>query len=102
MLFGAGVGLVLVIAASWAARRSLPGVLDAINPVNPNNVFKRGADAVTEAVTGDPSFGGWLCDTFGPCGAANDAMRHGIGGPIDAPGELVNADANQSPFTGMP
>ena len=48
ILFGAGLGLVLVVAAALIARRFAPdvaaaagAVVDAVNPVNPGNVFNR-------------------------------------------------------------
>lgn len=40
--------------------------LNAVNPVNDQNIFSRAADEVVQATTGDEelSFAGWLLDQF--------------------------------------
>lgn len=100
ILFGAGAGLVLVVAAAWAAKRTLPAVGSAINPLNPNNVFAGAANAVTEAVTGDPSLGGLLCDLFpwSECARANAAIR----APVVLPGTEVDPGVGSDFFFGAP
>lgn len=76
ILFGVGAGTVVLIAAAYIAKKGLPVLGSAVNPLNPNNAFISGANAVTESLTGDPSFGGWLAEIFSSdVRAANEAMR---------------------------
>jgi len=81
ILFGAGAAVVVLAVLAYVAKRGLPALGTAINPLNPENIFISGADGVTQAITGDPSFGGWLHDVLNP--GANAAMRAPvvIGGP---------------------
>lgn len=75
------IGLAAYVAYSIysKAKDSVGGALksavDAINPANPNNIVARGADAVVQAVTGDPntSVGSKLYDIFNPNAPRADA-----------------------------
>lgn len=53
-------GLVLL----YLARRGAVAVAKAVNPVDPNNVFATGTNAVGAALSGNDSWnlGGWLYD----------------------------------------
>lgn len=80
ILFGVAAGLVVVVVAGFAARKAAGlavntagDVLEAINPVNQNNVFVAGANAVTKAVTGEPTLGGQLARWFDSDVRAADA-----------------------------
>lgn len=44
------------------AGRAVGGAANAVNPANSGNVFYQAASGITQGVTGDPSFGGWLYD----------------------------------------
>jgi hypothetical protein len=67
ILIGAGVGLVLVVGAVWAARRVLPAVGAAVNPLNRENIFNQGAGGVVSVLTGrEETLGGWLAELFDP------------------------------------
>lgn len=76
VLFYTVAGVVVLAGAAWAVRRgaaTLPQVAAAINPLNPNNVFASGANSAVQAVTGEPSLGGWLATVLNPDVAAADA-----------------------------
>jgi hypothetical protein len=69
--FWAGVGLAVVIVLGYLGKKSLAAaqsVGEAVNPVSPNNIFYRGANAVGGAVSGDSSFslGGWIYSATHP------------------------------------
>ena len=72
-LIGAGVGLVLILAAAWAARRALP----VLNPLNPENIVNRGVTGIVTELTGRPeTLGGWLAEMFDPATRrANEMLR---------------------------
>jgi len=53
------VALVLAAGGIWYARRVVGAVGNAVNPVNPDNIFYGAASGVTQAITGDDD------DTFG-------------------------------------
>lgn len=63
--------LVGVGAAAFVIYKAVPKVAQAaqaVNPLNPNNVFYSGANQVTQQVTGDQgtTFGSWLYQLFNP------------------------------------
>jgi hypothetical protein len=72
-LIGAGVGLVLILGAAWAARRALP----ALNPLNPENIVNQGVTGLVTELAGRPeTLGGWLAELFDPATrAANEMLR---------------------------
>jgi len=72
-LIGAGVGLVLILAAAWAARRALP----VLNPLNPENIVNRGVTGIVTELTGRPeTLGCWLAEIFDPATRrANEMLR---------------------------
>lgn len=57
------------------AKGTVGNALQAVNPANPNNVIAKGADAVVQAITGDPntSVGSKLYDIFNPNAPRADA-----------------------------
>ena len=69
-LVGAGVGLVLVVGAAWAARRGIAAVGEvgqAVNPLNRENIFNQAAGGAVTALTGrEETLGGWLAEWFNP------------------------------------
>jgi hypothetical protein len=75
------LGVLLVGGAVWAIRRvtsaasdaagqvfdAAAQAVDSVNPLNQNNVFAQGANAVVSAATGrEETFGGWLYDVTHP------------------------------------
>jgi len=67
LIVGAGVGLVLVVGAVWAARYALPALGQAVNPLNQENIFNQGATGVVTVLTGrEETLGGWLAELFDP------------------------------------
>lgn len=79
-LIGAGVGLVLVLAAAWAARRA--GTL--FNPVNPLNIVNQGVTGIVSAITGrEETFGGWLAELFDPATRRAREMLEDAPSPAD-------------------
>ena len=86
ILFGIGLGLVLVIGAALGARRVVEVVGDvgeAVNPLNPENVFYSGASGATTVLTQrEETFGGWLAELFNP---ATRAVRDMLEKPMTAP-----------------
>lgn len=58
-----GIGIVGVLAL-WYLKNRAGDAVQAVNPVNPDNVFYGGTNAVGEALTGDEDFnlGSWLYD----------------------------------------
>ena len=92
--FGVGVGAVLLLGLWWAARRvaapggALVSAAQAVNPLNPDNVFSSGADAAVQAMTGDASqtLGGWVFDTLNPrAGLAPNEYSPGRGLIVSRP-----------------
>jgi hypothetical protein len=63
-----GVGAVAIIALYYLGKREVTAavgtVADAINPVNDNNIFSSGVDAVGAKLSGDENWtlGGWIFD----------------------------------------
>lgn len=55
-------------AAVTAAGDAVRDAAQAVNPLNPDNVFKRGADAVVQSVSGEPAatLGGKVFELFNP------------------------------------
>ena len=87
---GVGLGLVLIIGAAWAGKKAVAAVGDvaqAVNPLNPDNVFAGAVNATGAAVSGNPDFslGAWLWELTHPGQAARDAA---ITAPVtlDKPG----------------
>lgn len=76
---GIGVALVVVVAAVLIARKLAPALGQAVNPVNPDNVFHSGVNAAGAAITGDESFslGGWFHDLLSSDNAKIEAMKQG-------------------------
>lgn len=72
---GAYVAWSLYSKAKSTVGEAVSSAVDAINPANPNNVVARAADAVVQAVTGDPntSVGSKLYDIFNPNAPRADA-----------------------------
>ncbi len=74
-----GLGVYVAWSIFARAKDGLTGgaraVLDAVNPANPNNIVAKGADAIVQAVTGDPntSVGSKLYDIFNPNAPRADA-----------------------------
>lgn len=74
-----GLGAYVAVSIFSRAKDGLTGAaksaLDAINPANPGNVVARAADAVVQAVTGDPntSVGSKLYDLVNPNAPRADA-----------------------------
>jgi len=80
LLIGAGVGLVLVVGAALAARYALPAVGQAVNPLNPENIFNQGASGVVTVLTGrEETLGGWLAELFDP---ATRELARVLGAPL--------------------
>lgn len=83
ILFGAGVGLVLVFAVAAIGRRALAAAdlsLQAINPANPNNAIAGAVNGLGETITGTPSWslGGWVWELSHP--GQRQAEREVTGG----------------------
>lgn len=59
-----GLGAVVAVGGYLIWKKGLPAIGDAVNPVNPENVFYSGTNAVGEALTGEEGFslGAWLYD----------------------------------------
>lgn len=71
ILFGAGAGVVALIALYFAGRGAVKiagDVAGALNPVSDQNIFYRATNAVGGAVAGDESFslGSWIYDLTHP------------------------------------
>jgi len=77
VIAGVGVVVALVIAyrlikggtaAAAAVGETAAKVGQAINPLNPGNVFAAAANAAVQAATGDPNetLGGWVYGKIGP------------------------------------
>lgn len=67
VLIGAGLGLVLVVAAAWAAKRGAAAVGAAVNPLNSENIVNQGVTGAVSELTGrDETLGGWLAGVFDP------------------------------------
>lgn len=64
----AGVALVLYFVAKREVGAGARALGNAVNPLNPDNVFARSTDALGGSLTGDPSWslGSWLYDQFNP------------------------------------
>lgn len=68
---GSIIGLVVLVIL-WQARKDaikvVGTVANAVNPVNPNNVFAGSVNAVGSALSGNSSWslGSWLYDTTHP------------------------------------
>lgn len=60
----AAVAVVALYLIKRQAAETVADVGQAVNPVNPGNVFYGGVNAVGEALTGDESFslGSWIYD----------------------------------------
>jgi hypothetical protein len=71
----AGLGVYVAVSIFSRVKGAGGAVLDGLNPTNPNNVFARAADAVTQLVTGDPntSLGSTLYDVMNPNAPRADA-----------------------------
>ena len=66
-LIGIGIaGLFTALYLKGKAEKAASDVVDAVNPVNQNNVFYGGVNAVGKKLTGDDSFtlGGWIYEVF--------------------------------------
>lgn len=59
-----GMGVAVAVLGYLAWKKGLPAIGNAVNPVNPDNVFYSGTNAVGEALTGEEGFslGAWLYD----------------------------------------
>lgn len=67
ILAGAGLGLVLILGAAWAARGAGRALASGLNPVSPENFFYEGAGGVVSVLTGrEETLGGWLAGIFNP------------------------------------
>lgn len=68
MAIGVGAGVVVLgLLAGRQARDSAGSVVDAVNPINPDNVFYRGANSVLQIFTGDQgTLGTKIYDWFHP------------------------------------
>jgi hypothetical protein len=73
VLIGAGLGLVVVAAVAYAARRGAPVIGSAINPLNRDNVFISGVNSVVKELTGEPTLGGLIATILNPDVRAADA-----------------------------
>lgn len=64
MLLGAvaALGVYLLYRKVANALPTSAEVVTAFNPTSDQNLAYKAASTVTEAVTGDPSFGGWIYD----------------------------------------
>lgn len=64
----AGVGIAVYLFFKRESEKAAGALGDAINPLNPENVFARSVDALGGTLTGDPSWslGSWLYDQFNP------------------------------------
>jgi hypothetical protein len=62
ILLIAGLGAVAIWYAQKKTREAVSATLDAVNPVNDENIFYSGVNAVGEKLTGDERFnlGSWL------------------------------------------
>lgn len=60
-----------------AAGRAVSATVDAVNPVNPENVFNRAANSVTATLTGDPGMtpGLWIENLFKGNPGENDGSK---------------------------
>lgn len=62
----------VVVVGAWYLKRqagqALASAGQAVNPVNPNNVFSRGVNEVGGAISGDENFslGAWLWEISNP------------------------------------
>lgn len=65
---GAGAVLAVALLAYVAWRRYGEDAVQALNPLNPGNIFASTADQVVQNVTGDPAqtLGGAIFDYFNP------------------------------------
>ena len=66
-LIGIGVaGLFTVLYLKGKAEKAASDVVDAVNPLNQENVFYGGVNALGKKLTGDPHFtlGGWTYEVF--------------------------------------
>jgi len=72
VIFGVGAGLVLVIAAAWAAKRAGAAAVNfagtTLNPASPENFVYGGVNGVGAAVSGNASWslGTWLAELTRP------------------------------------
>lgn len=83
IIFGAVVGLVIVVGAAWAARRTVGAVGAAVNPLSSENIFYSGASGTATILTQrEETFGGWLAELFNP---ATRAVREMLEKPTTAP-----------------
>lgn len=59
-----GIGVVVAVGGYLVWKRGLPAIGSAINPVNQENIFYQGTNAVGEALTGKENFslGSWIYD----------------------------------------
>lgn len=59
-----GLGAVVAVGGYVIWKNGLPALGDAVNPVNDDNIFYQGTNAVGEALTGEEGFslGSWLYD----------------------------------------
>jgi hypothetical protein len=111
---GAVLAVAAVAAAGYAAWRlskdghgAVAAVGDAINPLNPNNVFARGADSVASQLAGrDTTLGGEIRAWVSDDDKRIQAMLNGTDAPrYEAPqwstdrGQFNNPSAYQVPIT---
>lgn len=98
VLIGAGAVGALALIGYVVLRRFGPVAVDAVNPLNRENIFATGADAVVGAVTGDDdqTLGGFFHDLFNP----RAGMAEGEYSP--EPGVIVTtqASARRAPAIG--
>lgn len=50
-----GVLLGGVVLLAWAGKKATEATLEAVNPVSHDNIFNKGVNSVTQALTGDPN-----------------------------------------------
>lgn len=93
---GLGIGAALVaiplVLIAWS--KAAPAVAQAINPLNPENVFAGGANAIVASVTGDPhaTVGASWWETWNPSAVARE--REAIYGTPQASAPSSSAQAS--------
>lgn len=70
------IGLFGVLAV-WYVKRQATAIVEAVNPVSPDNVINQGVEAIGTAVSGEQGWtlGGWLYDITHPGTMSAEAIR---------------------------
>jgi len=75
---GLAIGAGVVV---WKGKKALSDAGQAVNPVNPDNIFARGVNRIVQAVTGDPdqTLGGQIFDWVNGTRSATAADLRDLG-----------------------